>query len=32
MREQPPKNGTARALWDLTEEEVAELFEEGEDR
>lgn len=31
MREQPPKTGTARRLWDLTEEEVEELFgdEEG---
>ena len=27
MREQPPKNGLARRLWDLTDDEIAELFD-----
>ena len=30
MREQPPKNGLARQLWDLTDDEIDELF--GDDR
>ena len=33
MRKQPPKNGVARRLWDLSEEEVDAIFardEEGE--
>ena len=30
MREQPPKNGLARRLWDLDDDEIAELF--GDDR
>jgi hypothetical protein len=28
-REQPPKHGRPRALWDLDDEEIAEIFEEG---
>jgi len=31
MGEQPPKIGDARTLWELTDEEVAELFAEGSD-
>jgi hypothetical protein len=31
MREQPPKHGRPRALWDMTDEEIAELFEREED-
>lgn len=27
-REQPPKHGRPRKLWDLDDDEVAELFEE----
>ena len=27
MREQPPKNGVARQLWDMSDEEVEELFD-----
>lgn len=33
MREQPPKNGVARQLWDMTDEEIDAIFgdeEEGE--
>ena len=33
MREQPPKNGVARELWDMTDEEIDAIFgdeEEGE--
>jgi len=30
-REQPPKHGRPRELWDLSEEEVEELFEEASD-
>jgi hypothetical protein len=30
-REQPPKHGRPRALWDLDEEEVEALFEEASD-
>ena len=26
MRQQPPKNGLARRLWDLTDKEIAEKF------
>ena len=28
---QPPKIGKARKLWELTDDEVAELFEESDD-
>ena len=28
MSDQPPKTGTARRLWELTDEEIAEHFEE----
>ena len=34
MREQPPKNGVARQLWDMTDEEIDAVFgadEEAED-
>jgi hypothetical protein len=31
MGEQPPKIGDARELWELTDEEVRELFEESDD-
>jgi hypothetical protein len=31
MGEQPPKIGDARELWELTDEEDAELFEESDD-
>jgi hypothetical protein len=31
MGDQPPKIGDARTLWELTDEEVAELFEESDD-
>jgi hypothetical protein len=30
MAEQPPKTGPARALWDLDEDEVREIFDEDE--
>ena len=28
MSRQPPKTGIARRLWDLTDEEVAEIFDD----
>ena len=31
MGDQPPKIGDARTLWELTDDEVAELFEESDD-
>ena len=27
MREQPPKNGVARQLWDMSDEDVAAIFD-----
>jgi hypothetical protein len=30
MREQPPKNGVARRLWDLSDEEVDAIFEDDD--
>jgi len=28
MADQPPKTGAARALWDMDEDEVREIFDE----
>ena len=28
MAKQPPKTGAARTLWDMTEDEVREVFDE----
>lgn len=30
MSRQPPKRGLARKVWDLTDEEVAEIFDDDE--
>jgi hypothetical protein len=30
MAEQPPKTGAARRLWDLSDEEVREIFDDEE--
>lgn len=31
MSRQPPKTGIARRLWDLSDDEVAEIFDEHDD-
>jgi hypothetical protein len=30
MADQPPKTGPARALWDMSDDEVREIFETAE--